>query len=105
MSNNKIKSNIILSKKNHVLNCDSNHNNNDSCDSDNCDNSDKLESYKICCNATNLSLQPKIDSKVDLSIGECKIFVGNIPYQCTQEEFEKCFQNINGFMKAEIITI
>src|SRR6185503_1628656 len=36
---------------------------------------------------------------------ECKIFVGNVPYQCTQEEFEKCFQNIDGFIKAEIITI
>jgi RNA recognition motif-containing protein len=36
---------------------------------------------------------------------ECKIFVGNVPYQCTQEEFEKCFQNIDGFIKAEIITM
>lgn len=36
---------------------------------------------------------------------ECKIFVGNVPYQCTQEEFEKCFEKIEGFVKAEIITM
>lgn len=34
-----------------------------------------------------------------------KIFVGNIPYQCTQEEFDACFLNVEGFIKAEIITI
>lgn len=34
-----------------------------------------------------------------------KIFVGNVPYQCTQEEFNECFKNVAGFIKAEIITI
>lgn len=38
------------------------------------------------------------------SNGECKIFVGNVPYQCTQDEFEKCFKDVDGFKKAEIIT-
>ena len=41
----------------------------------------------------------------DLRNEECKIFVGNVPYQCTQEEFARCFQNINGFIKAEIMTV
>jgi nucleolin len=36
---------------------------------------------------------------------ECKIFVGNVPYQCSQEEFEKCFESVDGFIKAEIITV
>jgi hypothetical protein len=36
---------------------------------------------------------------------DCKIFVGNVPYQCTQDEFEKCFENVQGFVKAEIITV
>lgn len=34
-----------------------------------------------------------------------KVFVGNVPYQCKQEEFRNCFKNIDGFIEAEIITI
>lgn len=45
------------------------------------------------------------DLNKDLKNGECKIFVGNVPYQCTQEEFARCFQNVDGFIKAEIITV
>ncbi|VBB17812.1 RNA recognition motif [Yasminevirus sp. GU-2018] len=37
--------------------------------------------------------------------GECKIFVGNVPYHCTQEDFDACFNNVSGFIKAEIITV
>jgi RNA recognition motif-containing protein len=33
----------------------------------------------------------------------CKIFVGNIPFQCNDIEFTKCFENMIGFIKAEII--
>lgn len=36
---------------------------------------------------------------------ECKVFVGNVPYQCTQEEFDNCFSDVDGFIKAEIITV
>lgn len=32
-----------------------------------------------------------------------KLFVGNIPYKCTQEDIDKCFLNITGFIKADII--
>ena len=32
-----------------------------------------------------------------------KIFVGNVPYQCTNNEFIECFKNIDGFLKGEII--
>jgi RNA recognition motif-containing protein len=32
-----------------------------------------------------------------------KIFVGNIPYNCTQDEFDVCFIDVRGFIKAEII--
>jgi len=35
---------------------------------------------------------------------ECRVFVGNVPYHCTQVEFEKIFKNMDGFIKAEIIT-
>lgn len=37
--------------------------------------------------------------------GECKIFVGNVPYHCTQQEFIECFQSVPGFLNAEIITV
>jgi len=33
----------------------------------------------------------------------CKVFVGNVPFQCEQEEFNKCFENMKGFIKAEVI--
>jgi RNA recognition motif-containing protein len=32
-----------------------------------------------------------------------KIFVGNVPFQCTQEEFKGCFKNVPGFINAEIV--
>lgn len=32
-----------------------------------------------------------------------KIFVGNVPYDCTACEFVECFKNMEGFMKAELI--
>lgn len=34
---------------------------------------------------------------------KCKLFVGNVPYQCTKNEFKKCFEHINGFVDADII--
>jgi RNA recognition motif-containing protein len=33
----------------------------------------------------------------------CKVFVGNIPFQCDQDEFISCFENMKGFISAEII--
>jgi RNA recognition motif-containing protein len=33
----------------------------------------------------------------------CKVFVGNVPFQCNQNEFRQCFENFEGFVKAEII--
>lgn len=32
-----------------------------------------------------------------------KIFVGNVPYDCVQDEFYECFKNIEGFKNAELI--
>lgn len=32
-----------------------------------------------------------------------KIFVGNVPFQCSQSEFSKCFDLFPGFIKAEIV--
>jgi RNA recognition motif-containing protein len=34
---------------------------------------------------------------------ETKIFVGNVPYQCTREDFQKCFRPMNGYVTADII--
>ena len=33
-----------------------------------------------------------------------KVFVGNVPYKCTSEEFAKCFENMDGYINAEIVT-
>lgn len=32
-----------------------------------------------------------------------KIFVGNVPFQCTKDEFMKCFETMEGFVDADII--
>lgn len=32
-----------------------------------------------------------------------KVFVGNVPYQCTREEFQDCFKDMEGFVNADII--
>ena len=33
-----------------------------------------------------------------------KVFVGNVPFNCTQKEFETSFTNVKGFTKGEIVT-
>lgn len=33
----------------------------------------------------------------------CKIFAGNVPFDCSENEFAECFKNMEGFVKAEII--
>ena len=35
--------------------------------------------------------------------GQYKIFVGNVPYQCTKEEFEECFKHFKGYVTSEVI--
>lgn len=32
-----------------------------------------------------------------------KIFVGNVPFQCTREEFIECFKKYNGFIDGDIV--
>lgn len=32
-----------------------------------------------------------------------KVFVGNVPFHCTSEEFQECFKNMRGFVSADII--
>lgn len=31
-----------------------------------------------------------------------KIFVGNVPFTCSREEFVNCFKNLNGFINADV---
>lgn len=33
-----------------------------------------------------------------------KIFVGNVPFQCIDDEFKECFKDVPGFVSAEIVT-
>ena len=35
--------------------------------------------------------------------GTSKVFVGNVPFQCTKEEFKQCFCEMDGFINADII--
>lgn len=32
-----------------------------------------------------------------------KVFVGNVPYNCTEEEFINCFINVDGFISCELV--
>lgn len=36
--------------------------------------------------------------------GNCKVFVKNIPFNCTTEEFTKCFQSMNGYVDSVLAT-
>lgn len=40
---------------------------------------------------------------IENEYNSCKIFVGNVPFQCNREEFVKCFQNFEGFVDGDII--
>ena len=31
-----------------------------------------------------------------------KIFVGNVPYECSNEEFRECFRDMNGYITADV---
>lgn len=42
-------------------------------------------------------------SRVENTTGVKKIFVGNVPFQCTREEFIDCFKDFDGFITADII--
>jgi heterogeneous nuclear ribonucleoprotein A1/A3 len=37
-------------------------------------------------------------------MSEYKIFVGNVPFECNTCEFKKCFENVYGYLNAEIVT-
>lgn len=37
-------------------------------------------------------------------MSEFKIFVGNVPFECNTIEFKKCFENMYGYVNAEIVT-
>ena len=32
-----------------------------------------------------------------------KLFIGNIPFYCHKHELEKCFNNLDGYVKCELI--
>jgi RNA recognition motif-containing protein len=36
---------------------------------------------------------------------DCKIFVGNVPFECTNVEFRECFKNIKGYVTADLINM
>jgi RNA recognition motif-containing protein len=65
---------------------------------------EKNKNYNCIENRKTLSMLHCGNSDVAMDT-ECKIFVGNVPYQCTPDEFEKCFLGVEGFVKAEIITM
>ncbi len=35
---------------------------------------------------------------------DTKIFVGNVPFQCSRNEFQECFKHFDGYVTADIIT-
>jgi heterogeneous nuclear ribonucleoprotein A1/A3 len=36
-------------------------------------------------------------------MSEHKIFVGNVPFECNTDEFKKCFENMYGYLNADIV--
>lgn len=37
------------------------------------------------------------------NVNACKVFVGNVPFQCTKEEFIECFKKYDGFIDGDIV--
>jgi len=66
------------------------------------ENKQKSDDYR---NINKYETKYETKYKYEYKNNEYKIFVGNVPYQCTQEEFEKCFEHIEGYVRAELITI
>lgn len=55
-------------------------------------------------NIKNAKIKPNSDKiKWTEDINRRKIFVGNVPFNCTQEEFEECFLDVPGLHKADIV--
>jgi len=65
-------------------------------DSVDCDDNDDDDEINALTQSTNTSDTQKLPYT--------KIFVGNVPFQCMQEEFNKCFKDVPGFVSAEIVT-
>lgn len=36
-------------------------------------------------------------------MSEFKVFVGNVPYMCSKNEFVECFENVNGYVTADVV--
>jgi RNA recognition motif-containing protein len=36
---------------------------------------------------------------------DCKIFVGNVPFDCNNIEFRECFKNVDGYVIADLINM
>ena len=36
---------------------------------------------------------------------DCKIFVGNVPFDCNNIEFRECFKHVNGYVIADLINM
>lgn len=53
----------------------------------------------------NYSLDSPCSSNVSLdnNSDNCKIFVGNVSFNCTKREFEKFFEKFEGYIKAETV--
>jgi hypothetical protein len=54
-------------------------------------------------NISSSTLSVVIPSNDDHNKLFTKVFVGNVPFQCTNDEFKNCLKNIQGFVDAEII--
>lgn len=51
-----------------------------------------------------MSEQEQTSVQTEKSEGTRKLFVGNVPFSCTKEEFEECFRNREGFLECDIVT-
>jgi RNA recognition motif-containing protein len=39
-----------------------------------------------------------------MEINNTKIFVGNVPFDCTNKEFQEIFDNVEGYISGEVVT-
>ena len=44
-----------------------------------------------------------MSNNVESETSVFKVFVGNVPFQCSKEEFVSCFESMSGFVEADLV--
>lgn len=67
------------------------------------DTADTFDDSSDCDNDFDFDSNSYKTKAADDASTKLKIFVGNVPFSCSQEDFERCFVGVPGIIRAEIV--